>query len=943
MPQAAVTAAPRVDAPPPEVSVVVIVYDDAQRLPRAVRSVLRQTLRAVEAVVVDDASTDGSYEVARELADAHPGRVRAFRLPRNSGGCGGPRNKGITSARGRYVMFLDSDDELDRNACRNLLRAAERTGADLVTGRTVRVHHHARGPDTTTDWYPGLYRRSRTLDSIAELPDLLACDTLTTNKCYRRDFLLRHRLRFPVGVHYEDLEFSARAYLAARRIAVIPHRVYLWHADDGDGPRRSITSRRAEIRSAADRLAMNRRVDELLLRHGLPEVKLRKDVRFLKHDLVLHLRELPGADSAYRERFAALAEERLAALDPAALTEVSPVHRACVRLLRRRDLTHLLPAVDVLSGARLGSTLDTCAALPGDATDPAGPPVLRLGGTVVDPRGHLTPGARVRGRLELWAPHSGRRPFPVPLTALWPTADGWRWRAELGGRRLPRPVGPVDAMWRVRLVLEVDGRRLTACPRADAGRAAAATAPTGSDEAADRPAVPVRPYLTGLLGDRLQVCRTPTGHLALRLVATRPLPAAVRAGLDRSRGAAAARRAVTTVGGARRRARRLRRGLRRRLGRTLCGGRTKTRVYRLLSRLPARRDLAVFESHLGKQYSDNPRALYEELRRQRVPCRVVWSFADRPPPDFPRDAAWVRRWSWGYLRALARAGYWVDNQGFPPELPKPRGTVYLQTWHGSALKRMGVHTPAHQRLGRAQRERLRRSVRRFDHFLVRGEHDVRTLAAAFELPERTLLRTGYPRNDALVAGRSPEGLRERLGLPPDRAVLLYAPTFRRAGGTPPPLDADRFTACCGDRYVLLLRAHYLERSAAAGGGAVVDVSDQPDIVPLLLLADALVTDYSSVMFDYALLDRPMVFYAPDWEEYAAGRGAYLDLPAEAPGPLVHDQETLFATLADLPAVDRRYAAARRRFAARYGEYDRGDAAARVVRAVFRPLLPEEGR
>lgn len=931
MPLATATGAARACPPPPEVSVVVIVYEDAERLPRAVRSVLRQTLRAVEAVVVDDHSTDGSFEVARGLAAAHPGRVRAFRLPRNSGGCGGPRNRGVECARGRYVMFLDSDDELDRNACRNLLQAAERTGADLVTGRCVRVHHRARRPDTTTDWYPWLYRHGRTLESVADFPDLLACDTLTTNKCYRRAFLLRNRLRFPVGVHYEDLEFSARAYLAARRIALIPQRVYLWHADDEAGPHRSITSRRAEIDSAADRLAMNRRVDELLTRYNLPEVKRAKDVRFLKHDLVLHLRELPFVDDAYRERFTALVGERLDALEPAALEKVSPTHRTCVELLRRADFARLLPAVDVLSGAALGSTVEAGTPVRDEAHPTSGPPVLRLAGTVVDPRGHLTPGARVRGRLELWAPHSGRRAVRVPLTALWHGPEGLRWRAELGGRRLPRPWGPADAWWRVRLVVEVNGRRLTARPSLGGARPRPGDAPT----------VPVRPRLTGLFGDHLRVSASPAGHLQLRLAARRPLPGALRGLLDGWCGAAPVRRAVTVLGGARRRVGRLRRGVRRRLARALYGGRTKARAYRLLVRLPRQRDLVVCESHLGRQYSDNPRALYEELRRQGLPYRVVWSFAERPPPDFPADAAWVRRWSWRYLVVVARAGYWVDNQGFPPALPKPTGTVYLQTWHGSALKRMGVHTPGHQRLSRAKRENLRRSVRRFDHFLVRGEHDVRTLAAAFELPERVLLRTGYPRNDALVAGRSPDGLRERLGLPADRGVLLYAPTFRRAGACPPALDTARFAACCGDRYVLLLRAHYLERSVPAGGGdAVVDVSGFPDIVPLLLLADGLITDYSSVMFDYALLDRPMVFYTPDWDDYVASRGVYVDLPSEAPGPVVHDQDALFATLADLPAVGRRHALARRRFVARYGEYDRGDAAARVLRTVFGPPPPD---
>src|SRR5690242_12300595 len=111
---------------PPLLTVVVIVFNDARRLPTAVRSVLRQTLRDLEIVVVDDASTDETPAVAQRLVADRPERVRYERLTENSGGCSRPRNRGIELARGRYVMFLDSDDELPAGACAALVSAAER-------------------------------------------------------------------------------------------------------------------------------------------------------------------------------------------------------------------------------------------------------------------------------------------------------------------------------------------------------------------------------------------------------------------------------------------------------------------------------------------------------------------------------------------------------------------------------------------------------------------------------------------------------------------------------------------------------------------------------------------------------------------------------------------------------------------------------------------------
>src|SRR4051794_23392798 len=161
----------------PDVSVVVIVYNDAARLPRAVASALEQSLHGVEVIIVDDASTDATPRAAGQLAADHADRVRMVRLTTNSGGCGRPRNAGIKVARGRYVMFLDSDDTLDRHACRNLLAAAEETGADVVSGRCVRVF-----ADREQNWYPDLYRRRQVLAGITDNPDLLY-DTLCTNKC----------------------------------------------------------------------------------------------------------------------------------------------------------------------------------------------------------------------------------------------------------------------------------------------------------------------------------------------------------------------------------------------------------------------------------------------------------------------------------------------------------------------------------------------------------------------------------------------------------------------------------------------------------------------------------------------------------------------------------------------------------------------------------------
>ncbi|MEU3773305.1 CDP-glycerol glycerophosphotransferase family protein [Streptomyces sp. NPDC032472] len=951
----------------PDVSVVVIVYNDAERLPTAVRSVLDQTLHGVEVVIVDDCSKDRSYAVAQELEAAHPGRVRAFRLPENSGGCGAPRNHGIRQATGTYVMFLDSDDVLERNACRNMLDAAERTGSDLVSGMCVRVHLDNRW-GKTTEWYPWIYSRTRTLESITEYPDLLVYDTLSTNKCYRRSFLLEQGLEFPVGIHYEDLLFSAQAYVAARRITLIPNHVYYWNVVE-KAAAKSISNRRHEIANFVHRMEIHRRVDELLAAHGHTDIKTAKDAKFLKHDLVLHLRDLPLLGDAYRQEFARLANGYLAGIDPAAYENVTHLQAICAYLLGKEDWDNLLPAADAMTNkGRLTSPLAErdgrvywCAAHVDDPADTEARRILdvteqgfhtapltslvlgnrltsyeddgrgtvTLSGAVVNPLGRITPDTDLKATLEFRARRQiGVRSFSFPAATVRHAGDTIEWTATADIGSTVRPLGIIDAVWDVRLKLTAGDDRLTT--RVSVG---------GVDlESAAR--LRVRPRLTRLVSDRFEPEVTKKGNLSYVLTAEGP--AAVRtqaliSGAMHGKAAGVVKRS-------------LRRALRAR--RNLGSGEQKVKVYHeVFSKLPIKKGTVVFESHMGKQYSDSPKAIYEEMVRQGAPFEAIWSYAGAKPTGFPKEATLVKRWSWPYLRALAQAEYWVDNQGFPLALTKRPGTTYIQTWHGSALKRMGFHEPRTKAQGRPAQDRFQAAVNRFDHFLVRSEHDVRTLAKGFRLRDEVLLRAGYPRNDALVEAHRAEtqsGERVRgplaaeLGIDPDKRILLYAPTFRAgADGTVEgfefPFDVEEFADRLGDRFTLLVRTHYLNSVTLPPSveGRVIDVSGHHDITPLLALADGLVTDYSSVMFDYAVLDRPMLFFAYDYEKYAGDiRGTYFDLKEKAPGPVVATADELFQAVAAFDEADAKYAQARQRFLAEFGEYDRGDAARQIVEKFF---------
>ncbi|MEV7418649.1 CDP-glycerol glycerophosphotransferase family protein, partial [Streptomyces sp. NPDC089919] len=648
-----------------------------------------------------------------------------------------------------------------------------------------------------------------------------------------------------------------------------------------------------------------------------------------------------------------------ATIDPGAYDHVQPLQAICAYLLSKEDWDNLLPAVDSLANPekissplherdgriywcaehlddeRARSVLDVTAL--GLHARPLGKMFLRnvltgyearegtavLEGRIVNPLGVVPPGASLKGELEFSARRRSLQSFRFPATVRH-DGDAVAWRAEAGLAEHLRPIGVVDAVWDVRLHLDVDGVRTT-------------TRLTPGDPGLVEGSLPVRPRLTRMVADHLEPEVSPKGHLAFCLVSHDRRGEAVQQFIDRGmkgRAGTVAKKGVRKV---------------RNVRGKLTSGDTKIRMYHeVFSRLPVKKGLVVFESHLGAQYSDSPRALYEEMRAQGLEFDAVWSHSGSTK-GFPKDATLVRRWSLPYLKALAQAEFWIDNQGFPLKLAKRPETTYLQTWHGSALKRMGFDEPAWKLKSKPQQDEVQATLDRFDRFLVRSEHDVRTLAKGLRLREDVLLRTGYPRNDALVRAREREaagGARERgpvaarLGIPADKQVVLYAPTFRTRGRNSQnfelPFDVEEFAERFGDRYVLVVRSHYLNHVSLPPSvrGKVVDASAGYDATEVLALADALITDYSSIMFDYALLDRPVFLFAYDYEEYTQGRGAYFDLFECAPGPVLRTAEELFESLGSLDRAARDHAVDRKRFVAEFGEYDTGSSARRIVDEFF---------
>ena len=277
----------------PKVSIILIGYNDAARLPNALESLTSQSFREIEIIAVDDCSSDDSVEILRAAAGADP-RIRVEVLAHNSGGCSAPRNRGMELASAPLVMFCDSDDRYDPDAVRNLYSAINSMNADLVVGAAKRFVSNSGDGKI---WRPELHLKSRVVAGLTEEPGLLF-ETISVNKIYRAQFLLDHEIGFPPGLLFEDQLFTLKCYLAATRVGVIPEVVYHWNVELGTDMG-SITQSRGESRNVIDRIAINQLMDrELESDHTLGHLKNQK---FLQHELSLYLAtlfELPESDSA---------------------------------------------------------------------------------------------------------------------------------------------------------------------------------------------------------------------------------------------------------------------------------------------------------------------------------------------------------------------------------------------------------------------------------------------------------------------------------------------------------------------------------------------------------------------------------------------------------------------------------------------------------------------
>lgn len=386
---------------------------------------------------------------------------------------------------------------------------------------------------------------------------------------------------------------------------------------------------------------------------------------------------------------------------------------------------------------------------------------------------------------------------------------------------------------------------------------------------------------------------------------------------------------------------------------------TAYRVRMILDKPFGRPDdrLIYFITFLGRGYSDSPRAIYEYMMKtpEYQDCRFVWCFREPERFAFLKNerTELVRFRSKADNIALRTAKYWISNYRMMNHQYPRKDQVYVQCWHGTPLKRLGYDLEISDNAmnsGQEIRDKYKTDAEKFSYLLSPSPFATEKFASAWNLIEtkqtHKIIEEGYPRNDRLIKSDPEERmqLRRQLGVE-DKKVILYAPTWRDNQHTSgqgytyrTEVDFDKLRAGLGDEYVILFRAHYLIANSfdfKKYEGFVRDVSSYNDINDLYIAADLLITDYSSVFFDYADLKKPMIFYMYDYDEYKNDiRDFYLDL-SELPGPVTRTEDELIGEISRLNEYWPRFAACYERFNAKFNCLDDGQCSKRVIDTVMR--------
>ncbi|MCM1154887.1 MAG: CDP-glycerol glycerophosphotransferase family protein [Roseburia sp.] len=358
-------------------------------------------------------------------------------------------------------------------------------------------------------------------------------------------------------------------------------------------------------------------------------------------------------------------------------------------------------------------------------------------------------------------------------------------------------------------------------------------------------------------------------------------------------------------------------------------------------KFPLEKNKVLFSNYEGKGYGGNCKYIAEKLLQGNYPVKLVWAVSDKDIQGIPDKMEKVLIGTPQYYRELFTSGVYITNTVHNLYEWKRKGQFYINTWHGYGpfkLAEGAVNRDA------ASRERYFRSNAASDLFLTASHFYTQVYRDSF-FYEGEVMECGAPRNDVFFMDKSVrDAVYQKYGIPSDKKILLYAPTFREVTADSfqkYDIDMERVLDALGRRfggeYILLYRFHHYLYTLGMPQNYYADAIDAtyyPDIQELLAAADVVITDYSSLMWDFSLQRRPVFLYQNDEKDYENDRGFYSPV-SEWPYPKAHTQEELVDAILDFD--NERYIKDLNAFLKKYGSCDDGHAAERVVQRIMKEI------
>lgn len=310
-------------------------------------------------------------------------------------------------------------------------------------------------------------------------------------------------------------------------------------------------------------------------------------------------------------------------------------------------------------------------------------------------------------------------------------------------------------------------------------------------------------------------------------------------------------------------------------------------------------NLVIFISLMGSRFNDSPRSMYEYMQAhdEYKKYKCVWAFEN--PSKYPYVPS-VKIDTLRYFIMLLKAGYWVSNTNIQRGLSfKKKSTKWLYNCHGTAIKLCGNDCPGRHDF----------DYSKVDIICVQSKFDENVMKSGFNAQEKSFLEIGRPCSDPLfsITDDDTATMKKKLQIPFDKKVILYAPTWRDShdGGASyvikPPINFKKWEFELGEDYIVLFRAHHITTKVlnVEFNEFVRDVSDYPEINDLLIASDILISDYSAVLTDYAILNRPVLCFAYDYDDYLKERGTYFELDEVLPNKSCRTEDELLERIKTL--------------------------------------------